>query len=445
MFKYLKLSRIKNYISKHFKLSIVTKYVLKEFLITFLISFLFFFVIFFINQILLTIKPLLEKNIPFYLVATIMITSFPMIILFSLPFGTMLATLMTMGRFSSDNEIVAFRALGFNLMRIFGPIFICGVIITIITFIVNDKLVPISYHQQRITMRKIIQIKPTLDFKSKTIKKHDERIIFTNIVNDTDIQGLFIIDKDENSEKRIITAKNAQILPNKKRKGVIQLKMNDAMIQFENKDRPNEFNFGYSDSISYLFILQEFDDSDPANISGKYKSTLQNLNDVKKYKKIYLKDKKNSDNKLITLKEDTKNIQFMNEQYIKDNISYNMYIENIKKIDSNTSSLLKLQSEKILNSGLKISLIDFYNKFANPLACIIFAIFAAPIGIYTRRAGYQIGFIIGLFLTAFYWFSFYGSIVLGHMDIFKPFIAVLLPNMFFLIIGAFFLIKRLKE
>ena len=119
--------------------------------------------------------------------------------------------------------------------------------------------------------------------------------------------------------------------------------------------------------------------------------------------------------------------------------------KNISSDSDDEFTLLKLKKEKIKNTSLNSSLLEFYRKFANPLACIIFVIFACPIGIYSRKSGYQIGFILGLFLTAFYWFSFMGSWTLGQRFIISPIIAMSLPNLIFLIFGILFLLKRLKE
>jgi len=90
-------------------------------------------------------------------------------------------------------------------------------------------------------------------------------------------------------------------------------------------------------------------------------------------------------------------------------------------------------------------LIRLYQKFANPIACLIFAIFAAPIGVYSRRAGFSIGFIVGLFLSAIYWFSFFGLMILSFKFILKPFLSSFLPNLIFLTLGVIFLVKRFKE
>ncbi len=436
------------------KLKIITRYVLKEFLLTFSITFFFFFVIFFINNILLIIKPLLEKKVPFNLVSALMINFFPMIIVYSLPFGIMLATLMTMGRFSSDNEIVAFRALGFSYMKIFTPIFICGIIVMFITFYVNDRLVPLSLHQQRTLMKKIYQLRPTMNFKSKTVKKYenpgnanDVKIIFTDIVEENRITGMFIIDKDKNNQKRIITAKEALIISLQNRKGVIELRMKNIMIQLENKDRPNEFNYGFSESMSYFIDMQDFDDTDPQNLSGIEKTTYQNYQDVIKYRKLEKSSKFNNINNLNNIKIETIFSMMKNEKYFSDKINYNDLNNNFNVIDNNISKYYKLKNEIEVEKNLPLneSLIQFYYKFANPLACLIFAIFAAPIGIYSRRAGFQIGFILGLFLTAIYWFSLSATMIMGRRFVLIPFMAMFLPNLFFLTIGLFFLNKRLKE
>ncbi len=439
---------------KIFKFKIITRYVLREFLLTFAITFLFFFVIFFINNILLIIKPLLEKQVPLDLVSVLMVTFFPLIFIYSLPFGIMLATLMTMGRFSSDNEIVAFRALGFSYVQIFRPIIICGAIIMFITFIINDRLLPYSLFEQRVLMKKVYQLKPTMNFKSKTVKKYenpgnqsDVKIIFTDIVEDNKIKGMFIIDRDRNNQKRIITARQAEILTVPGRKGVIELLMKDTMIQLENKDRPNEFNFGYSDSMAYYIDMQEFEDEDSGNLSGIEKTAFQNYEDVVKYRKLDDQNKDNKTNNLTNIRMDIMFQMLKNENFSYEKSNINDIIKNMSAIDANIGKLAKLRKEydDEKNSPLNESLIQLYYKFANPLACIIFVIFAAPIGIYSRRAGFQIGFILGLFLTAFYWFSLSATMVMGRMFIMVPFIAMFLPNLVFLIVGLYFFQKRLKE
>ena len=118
---------------------------------------------------------------------------------------------------------------------------------------------------------------------------------------------------------------------------------------------------------------------------------------------------------------------------------------NLRGLDNYLNSMDRIKKDKPNTYSLNRRKIDFYDKFSLPLACIIFVIFGAPIGIYSRRAGYAFGFIIGLMLCGIYWFFYYGMIVMGKKMVLPPFISVFLPNLVFFVIGIIILIKRLLE
>ena len=183
-------------------MKIATKYILSEYLPTFFICFIFFFMMYIINHILVIIKPLIEKNIPFDLVWMMIVTILPTYTMFSFPFSILLATLMTIGRFSGDNEIVAFKSVGISLTTVFKPVFITGIIVMLVAFGINDRLKPLGMKKQFETRNKIATIKPTLYFKSKTVKKYGSKVLFTDTVKDTSINGIIIIDRDNDNQKR---------------------------------------------------------------------------------------------------------------------------------------------------------------------------------------------------------------------------------------------------
>ena len=79
------------------------KYLVKDTLFSFFVSFLFFFCIFFVNQLLLMAQQILAKQVPFFQVAQLVFFALPQIIAMSAPFASLMGTLMTVGRLSSDN------------------------------------------------------------------------------------------------------------------------------------------------------------------------------------------------------------------------------------------------------------------------------------------------------------------------------------------------------
>lgn len=424
-------------------MKIATKYILSEYLPTFFICFIFFFMMYIINHILVIIKPLIEKNIPFDLVWMMIVTILPTYTMFSFPFSILLATLMTIGRFSGDNEIVAFKSVGISLTTVFKPVFITGIIVMLVAFGINDRLKPLGMKKQFETRNKIATIKPTLYFKSKTVKKYGSKVLFTDTVKDTSINGIIIIDRDNDNQKRIISAKKALFQTPEEMKEAVEIQMEDAMVQFQQKDRPQEFHYGFAEKIKYYIKFMDFDDSNSFRSSADVKNTLELLKDVKTQYTNLNNEINNKEGEYIRNQELFRETAY--STYYQNNRSSNSNRNNLRGLDNYLNSMNTLKSDKPNTYSLNRRKIDFYDKFSLPLACIIFVIFGAPIGIYSRRAGYAFGFIVGLMLCGVYWFFYYGMIVMGKKMVLPPFISVFLPNMVFFVIGIIILIKRLLE
>ena len=96
-------------------------YILSEAAFAFLISFLFFFFIFFVNQLLLMAQEILTKHVPFGQVALLVLFSLPSVIAMSAPFASLVGTLMTVGRLSSDNEVLVMLSSGLSYRNVFIP------------------------------------------------------------------------------------------------------------------------------------------------------------------------------------------------------------------------------------------------------------------------------------------------------------------------------------
>ena len=424
-------------------MKIATKYILSEYLPTFFICFIFFFMMYIINHILVIIKPLIEKNIPFDLVWMMIVTILPTYTMFSFPFSILLATLMTIGRFSGDNEIVAFKSVGISLTTVFKPIFITGFIVMLVAFGINDRLKPLGMKKQFETRNKIATIKPTLYFKSKTVKKYGNKVLFTDTVKDTSINGIVIIDRDNDNQKRIISAKKALFQTPEEMKEAVEIQMEDAMVQFQQKNRPQEFHYGFAETIKYYIKFMDFDDANSFRSSADVKNTIELFKDVQTQRANVSNEINNKEGEYIRNQELFRDTAY--STYYQNNRSSNSNKNNLRGLDNYLNSMDRIKKDKLNTYSLNRRKIDFYDKFSLPLACIIFVIFGAPIGIYSRRAGYAFGFIIGLMLCGIYWFFYYGMIVMGKKMVLPPFISVFLPNLVFFVIGIIILIKRLLE
>ncbi len=90
------------------------------------------------------IAPLLAKGAKPVLVAQLVALQLPEALGRGLPIALLFATLLGLSRLSSDSEIKALEAGGVSPLRLFWPVIALGVLVSVLSFAVNEGLVPRS-------------------------------------------------------------------------------------------------------------------------------------------------------------------------------------------------------------------------------------------------------------------------------------------------------------
>ena len=65
----------------------------------------------------------------------------------SLPLATLLASMMTLGTFGENNELLAIKAAGISLKRVLAPMLVTAVFISIGAFFIANDLVPVAFNK----------------------------------------------------------------------------------------------------------------------------------------------------------------------------------------------------------------------------------------------------------------------------------------------------------
>ncbi len=90
-------------------------------------------------------------------------------------------------------------------------------------------------------------------------------------------------------------------------------------------------------------------------------------------------------------------------------------------------------------SEQKRYLIEMYNRFAFPVACLVLMLLGVPLGVSSRRGGKSAGFVFTILLVFVYYFLSSTGIALGHQSRLPAFLAVWMANILFAGAGAFLL------
>ena len=98
------------------------------------------------------IRKIVEIGLPVSVAINILLLKLPEFIVISFPMATLLTTLLTYGSLNENSEVKALKSLGISIYRIILPGLILSVLMSFITFIFNNNIVPISNKKADIVM-----------------------------------------------------------------------------------------------------------------------------------------------------------------------------------------------------------------------------------------------------------------------------------------------------
>jgi lipopolysaccharide export system permease protein len=140
---------------------ILRNYILKECTMPFIICLgvlTFIFLLGFLPQLA---NKVINKGVSLYAVSTALLYNVPVLLGFTLPIAALATVILTFGRLSSDNEIIAIRATGIPLSRILFPLVAVGVVLSLTLWVLNDRVIPHAYYAQRSILKETGAKNPT--------------------------------------------------------------------------------------------------------------------------------------------------------------------------------------------------------------------------------------------------------------------------------------------
>ena len=102
----------------------------------------------------------------------------------------------------------------------------------------------------------------------------------------------------------------------------------------------------------------------------------------------------------------------------------------------------KIWQDLLVGELKKSFKLEFNKKFAIPIACVIFILFAFPIGLLTKRSGRSVGFGIGLLIVVIYWGMLFAGQSFGLRVNLSPVLAIWSPNFIIIFMGTLAFIIR---
>ncbi len=355
-------------------MKIINKYIIKEFIPQFFLGFLVFSFILLMEKIFDLMEILINNKSSFLDVVKIFIYIFPSLFSFTFPMAFLIGTLLTLGQFQDNNEILAMKAGGISQSKIISPLIILSILLSIFMIYFNQNIVP--HCQTKITeiFYNMANKTPTFDFKEKTFFSiKDHKFFIEKIDKKTNkMENILIYRMEKTSIYPItITAKSGEIFV---KNNIINLKLFNGKIQ--QKDDQNLSKFSILDFKEYLITF--------------------NMNEMK------------------------------SKNYSRNSASLKGYEikEQVKNLKERGISVIFL-------------LIQYYERVCLGIACFIFALLGGSLTISRTKHTKSIAFGMSLIVLMVYYVFLTIGINLAEKQVFPIYLAVNLPNICMGIFGIF--------
>lgn len=306
----------------------------------------------------------------------------PSLLMIVTPMSLLLAILVTLGRMSADNEVIAFKASGVSLTQMFKPILVVSVIGYLLTSLFTLYLAPNASYSLRKMVFDVARTKAEVGIKERIFNSDFEGLmIYVDRAPDGGkrLEGILLSDTRQSSEPATIIAHSGYLIPNPETLELTLHLEHGSIHRLTDKSK----TYQKIDFSVYELVL-DVQKALPA-ASGKGK----------------------------------------------------------KPKEMSTSELWKTIAPGDDRDKHNALLVELANRFATPFACLVFALLGVPLGIHSPRAGRSFGFMLSLLVILFYYVFFTLGENLGRLGRVPPFIAGWIPNVFFFLV-SFYLFRKAK-
>lgn len=362
---------------------ILNRYITREFIGAFFLSIAVFTFALLVGNFIKMAELIINKGVALSSLLKLIFYLIPYLLTYTVPMAMLTATLISFGRLSSDNEIMAMRSLGISVLTISLPLFALGLIVSVISIPLNDKLLTKSHFASRKVLKEIGLRTPAAYLEAGTfIKDFDGYIVFIHEIKGNELKNIRIYQPQENRPTRTITAKGGEFIP-APQKGVIKLKLIDGTSEEPDINNPARF-FKLNFKTYYMTL---------------------NVQDKPKQNKLEKKTRE------MTIKE------------------------------------LREESKKLRREGIELEplLTEIHKKIAVSFSAFVFVLIAIPLAIKSHVSEKSISLGISLGVLVIYWLFLVGGTAFALRGTMPPWFAIWLPNIIMGSAGLFLFCGILKR
>ena len=337
------------------------------------------------------VRKVTDAGLPLEIAVQVMLLKMPEFVSFALPMSMLLAAMMTYSRLSADSEVIALRSCGVSIYRLIAPAVVFSLIVTGMTFVFNELVVPAANYQAGITLEKaLVEERP--DFKENNIFYPEygeitqpdgekvrglKRLFYADQFDGERMRGLTILDWSQQDLNQVVTSESAVW-------------------------NPVQSTWDFFNGTIYLI-----------SADGSYRNVLQ----------------------------------FENQQLRLPRAPLDLVGDERKSDEMNISQLLQqIETVKVGDEIKKLNKIRLrvQQKIDFTFVCLVFGVVGAALGTRPQRSDKATSFGLSVVIIFGYYLLRFITEALGLSGILSPFMGAWLPNLFGLMAGGLMIVRAAR-
>ncbi|HEX6981911.1 MAG TPA: LptF/LptG family permease [Balneolaceae bacterium] len=451
--------------------------ILKRHLGPFIFCFFTLMFLLLMQFLILYIDLLVGKGLPFGVVVELIITNLASMVVLAVPMAVLVACLMAYGKVTELNELTAIRAAGINPIHIINPVLIASVLLTAFLIWFSNDVLPDANQRARSLFIDIRLKKPGFDLEEGEFYDGIENYTFLvkRITHESDsLHDVMIYQEPTRTRKEaFIKAKKGHLESEQDGQTLTLYLQDGSVLRYLQRRKDGEIipvvEATQFDKYRISFDLSElaFTRSDPTDRSRNDRTMdVQAMMAVVDSLQMEISNQKQQviENQNYILPDSAENSNQANyiarpqsdsliaPPYQSEFIAINKLESKSAQKELNQVALSELRNYKtvfedvIIDTSWRISkvaryLVEVHKKFSIPVACIIFVLLGAPIGMYTRKGNLGYAALIGTVFLTFYWISIIQGEKLADRLFISPFMGMWFSNILLGLIGTYMIIK----
>jgi len=408
-------------------MKILERYILSENFKPFIVSLIVVTFVMLLDRILDLLNLIIEKNLDFLTTTTIFGLSLPFMLALTIPMAVLLATIMSFGRLSVDNELIAFKSCGINIYTLMRPTVIAALFLSLFMVYFNNSILPETNHQLKNKMIEVGYRRPVTAIKPRVFNSLEKYTIYAKQRVDEELRGIMIYNHDGLKYPETITAKRGKIALSNNGNS-LRATLYDGEMHTRDEQQPAKYQI----RTFKKFVLNLPDLGYQLNQQGSSHRGDRELSSADMKKRIAENDRQINqiEQSLIDVEDKLSNSEGLSSR-------------DVKKYKNS----LRIKKDKIAarQGDIREYQVEIHKKYAIAFACLVFVLIGAPIGMMTRTNGVGMAFTVSSIVFILY----YGALTLGEeladKGSISPALAMWFANALFAIVGVYLVITSVRE